>query len=76
MEFYLCRLDGFSQPLKTYLIVIFIELPRFILSSSKVLNLLTAVFDFCEAKGGRRAFEEVTEGGELCKIFVDAVDAC
>jgi hypothetical protein len=73
MELYLCRLDGLSQSLKTQLIVILIELPSFVLSSSKVLDFLAAVFDFCEAEGSGGAFEEVTESGELCKVFVGTV---
>lgn len=62
MEFCLCRFDGFSQALQTQLIVVFVELPCLILSSSEVLYLLAAVFHLCEAEGGGRAFEEVAEG--------------
>lgn len=53
------------DPPQTHRITGFILCTRLVLMRAKVLDLLAVVFDLCEAEGGRTAFEEVAEGGEL-----------
>lgn len=38
---------------------------RLVFVRAEMLDFLARVFYFCQAEGGRAAFEEVAEGGEL-----------
>lgn len=69
VELCLCRLDRLSQSFQALFVILLVELACFVFPCSKVLDLFAAILYFCEAEGGRRAFEEVAESGKLIKVF-------
>ena len=66
-EFFLDLFDDNLQQLEPLLFCDVI-CTRLVLLLAIMLDLLTRVFDFCEAKGGRRAFEEVAKLRERLEV--------